>query len=505
MKRTHRFTPTTDTPSVSISPRGADILSLSRLIAEVQTALRRRAAAKAALWMLAAALVVAAAVLMADVACGLAGVRAAVYLATTAAGLAAVAGAAFLAARPVPSPLFVALLVEERRPDLKNSLITFAELASESDPDLSACGAVARRAARLLAGMPPAEFLPAPAFRRPLTAVATTTTLLVACLWLAQGAVFAPWAAAAQAEPATVADGNSADLDGQGSSPSGAELSPPREQRDTGDQPCTSAQVSRRFLGGLTLNTYGRGEGSALSSAGPGSAVTPGPTGPIVPGDSNLLDPAGGPGSGTNPATTGRPDGREASHPGSAATTPRNLSNGNAAAPGAAGRDGPGGGGASRAGLRQPYDGPPPLVQRPQSEEFPQDVLGSMRTTRPAANQARPHGEEKTDAFLGKMGAGGPTDSQRYSAAWPRGPETAVRGAETASPRCLGPVPAVGGELIPAGLGQESRPYADKGGPPDGRRDLVQGDDAPVSARLRPAVAAYFDAVSRLAAPRTGG
>ena len=61
---------------------------------------------------------------------------------------------------------------------------------------------------------------------------------------------------------------------------------------------------------------------------------------------------------------------------------------------------------------------------------------------------------------------------------------------------------AAGGELIPAGLGPDARPYADTGGPPDGKRDLVQGDDAPVSARLRPAVTAYFEAVSRLAAER---
>ena len=94
----------------------------------------------------------------------------------------------------------------------------------------------------------------------------------------------------------------------------------------------------------------------------------------------------------------------------------------------------------------------------------------------------RPQGEEKTDAFLGRMGAGSPADSQRYAAAWTRGPEMAAPAAEMAGTHRLASTRAAQGELIPAGLGPDARPYADTGGPADGKRDLVQGDDAPVSA-----------------------
>ena len=158
--------------------RGADVLPLSRLIAWIQAALRRRAAVRAGLWAVAGALAALAAVLVADMAWGLSGARIIFYLAATAAGLMAVAGAAARAARPVPSAFYVARLIEKRRPDLKNALITFVELACEGAADRSLYAAVGRRAARLLAGTDPVEFLPAPALRRPLAAAGAAAIIL---------------------------------------------------------------------------------------------------------------------------------------------------------------------------------------------------------------------------------------------------------------------------------------------------------------------------------------
>jgi hypothetical protein len=445
---------------------------------------------------LAAGLAVAAAILLTDMAVSLAGARAPVYLATVAAGLAAVVVSTVLAARPVPSPLFVARLIEGRRPDLRNALITFAELAAEPDPDLSACGTVARRAARLLVGMPAAEFLPAFAISRPLAAVATSTTVLAACLWLAQGTVVTPWTASAQAGPVIVVDGMPAGVDGtvEGRAPSRPDdhlsvemISPSEASADRGS-PGNAAG--------------GRGV-SGKSGTGQSNAAQIGPTGRPVPGGSDWRDPARTGGE-TESATSGRPDATERVPPGRLATDGGSRS---VVAPMGSGRPdttpvraGPGGGDVGRSGTRPPYSGPPPLVPRPQSEEFPRDVLGTMRTTRPATNMDRPQGDEKTETFLGQMGAGGPADSKRFSTAWTRGPETPVRGAETAGPRRLGP--AAGGEIVPAGLGPGpgARPYRDTGGTADGKRDLVQGDDTPVSARLKPAVAAYFETISRLSA-----
>jgi hypothetical protein len=55
--------------------------------------------------------------------------------------------------------------------------------------------------------------------------------------------------------------------------------------------------------------------------------------------------------------------------------------------------------------------------------------------------------------------------------------------------------------MIPAGLGTEGSPFGGKvTGSRDGRGDLVQGADVRTSARLRPAVEAYFEAVSRMVA-----
>ncbi len=116
-------------------------------------------------------------------------------------------------------------------------------------------------------------------------------------------------------------------------------------------------------------------------------------------------------------------------------------------------------------------------------------------------NQSQSAGDSRTDIFLGNMGAGSAAPA-RYAAAWQRGPETPASAAATAGAQRAGSTRAPMAELIPAGLGPDARPYGNTDFTPDGKRDLVQGDDAPVSARLRPAVAAYFEAIWRLDAER---
>ena len=233
------------------------------------------------------------------------GHRIIVYLAATAAGLMAVAGAAARAARPVPSAFYVARLIEKRRPDLKNSLITFVELASEGAADRSLCAAVGRRAARLLAGTDPVEFLPAPALRRPLAAAGAAALVLGACLWLAQGTLFAPWAAAAQAGPV-------------GEAPTSLPLRktrwPPGLWRDAlrRGRKVMWRDALRRVRDAAATTERGppSGEGSGRlaaggSGTGHGGAPQAGSAGPMSPGLSNLHDAIGSPEQRT--AGQGRP------------------------------------------------------------------------------------------------------------------------------------------------------------------------------------------------------
>jgi hypothetical protein len=125
--------------------------------------------------------------------------RGVVYAALLVASAGASAGLVLGAWLRRPSPLYVARLIERARPDLKNALITFLELAREPGEDPSACAAVGRRAARILGEMQATAVLP-PYDRRPAAlAAAGMAGVVAAGLWLAQGVFIAPWIEGAQA------------------------------------------------------------------------------------------------------------------------------------------------------------------------------------------------------------------------------------------------------------------------------------------------------------------
>jgi len=129
-----------------------------------------------------------------------------------------------------------------------------------------------------------------------------------------------------------------------------------------------------------------------------------------------------------------------------------------------------------------------------------------MRRVRPLLAEAdrRLREGEVTDAFLGRMGMGG-AEFRRFVTAWQRKLDAAAPGpAEAEAPRATRTVAgSAAGELLRPAAGAGSRPLVDapRGADPAA---AVERAATPVSARLRPAVRAYLDAVGRVAddAPR---
>ena len=158
--------------------------------------LRRRSAVRAALWAATAALAGLAVLVVLVAAIGLPAV---VLLVGALAGAAAVGVAWTVAYRPRPSAVYVARLVEGRRPDLKNALVTLVELMADPSSDRSMQAALARRAARIVSRDPPDALLTLPDTRRPGWAAAGSAVLLGATLWLGQGTAVAPWVTTAEA------------------------------------------------------------------------------------------------------------------------------------------------------------------------------------------------------------------------------------------------------------------------------------------------------------------
>jgi len=172
------------------------------VLATVQRAFSRRAAARAALWAASGGLTLLAALLIADAAFAFPpDARLVVYPAAVLVGLAGAAGSAYAAGARKPSLFYVARLIEQRRPELKNDLVTFLELATDPETEPSLSAAVGRRAARMLAGpigSPSGRGIEAPAllapvgWRRPLMAAGGAAFCLAVTLWLAQGIVIRP-------------------------------------------------------------------------------------------------------------------------------------------------------------------------------------------------------------------------------------------------------------------------------------------------------------------------
>jgi hypothetical protein len=110
---------------------------------------------------------------------------------------------------------------------------------------------------------------------------------------------------------------------------------------------------------------------------------------------------------------------------------------------------------------------------------------------------------EVSDAFLGRMGMGN-AEFRRFVTAWQRELETAQPSDTAGPPPSISTVAGGVGpaaEIIRTGSGGSGRstvsPAVARSAGPQGQ---VQGAEARVSPRLKPAVSAYFDSVGRLAA-----
>jgi hypothetical protein len=502
----------------------AEIRCLDHVLAAVEAAFRCRAAACAALWAGGAAAAALTVLLAADAAADFGpGVRPAVYLIAVAAAAAGIGLAAWTAWLRRPSPLYLARLIEGRRPELKNSLLTYVELRCAQGGDPSMCAAVGRRAGRFLQDADPAEFVPQGSLR-PATAAATASAcVLAAAIWLAQGVVFHHWTASAQASlgargragaaiPAAVVPGGPAEAVAAGAAggPLLEEAAPELAAAILADGEKLERLAAALGQQSPGLSPKQGGQGTGAESAGTGNAAGHSAAGGANAAGGGTESAAGGNAAGGG-STQGAGGGTESAAGGNAAGggPTQGAGGGTESAPG--GRADPDGVGSpgrpppSTGGRTGPQAraAAPPLGPRPQPTNFPEKTLDAMRRIKRLIDGAdeRLRDGQVTDGFLGRMGMSN-ADFRRFIAAWQRKLEQAAPEAALSPPASLVPGAAPArGDLIGGGSGPDARPIT---GPDpsasDGRHGAVEGAESQVSARLRPAVAAYFEAVGKLAA-----
>jgi len=561
---------------------------LCRLIMSIQAALRRRAAVSAGLWTGAAVLASLSALLAVDAAARFPGAaRGIIYAAAWLAGVGIVAMVTAGRWLRRPSPLYVARLIELQRPELKNALITFLELHSDPLADASMRAAVGRRAARILADAEPGKFLPLAALRRPAVAAAGAALVLAAGLWLAQGILFAPWVAAAEASLTTSVAGRPVvSAERQPTSQSGE----PRpalsgSEEKTEDAPIAGGMPAPPLPGHATQVAEScprherRGDAAqANEHQGKGAAAAqdlaaalqadaekfdrlaaaldadadnswadaagrqgPAPDGAAAsPQAGSGADQSGGRGA-RRQSEHGRPgaaksepaagaaggartaDGAAGPRPGDTGTAAPLASRGAGGRPESRGaennlsclgesggadsdlphRSGRGTGGsptASSSAGRGPA-AEPPLARHKPSEEFPPEVLDFMGRAERLIKRAdeRLRNGEVSGTLLREAGMNH-EELRGFVTSWQRKFETAPHGPDavpvSASPAAAGPTH---GEVLHAAQAPCVSPAGRVTLRADGAKGLVQGHEAGVSPRLRPAVAAYFESVGRMA------
>jgi hypothetical protein len=262
---------------------GGGARRLAGLIADIQHALRRREAARALLRAVAAALasVAAAGVFALAAPPG----WAAGLIACAAVSAAAGAGLAVgLVWRRRPTALLAARLVEARRPELKNALVTFVELAADPSADSSAAEAIARRAAHILARDDTAAFLPPRSWLRPAACAAAGLVACAVALWLNLGGPARPMLPTAEAGlindvPQAVSPGvatGSADAPLPGAAPGVRPGSPGEgsrgEEDAAGDASPSVAGTPPSAAGDASPSAAGAAKTAATAGAGPSDA-----------------------------------------------------------------------------------------------------------------------------------------------------------------------------------------------------------------------------------------
>ncbi len=507
--------------------------------------MRRRSAARIGLWAAAGALAAWAGLVLVDAAVDFGPAwRPWIYAAAVLGGAAATGAAAATAWMRRPSVLYVARLVEDRRPELRTSLITFLELAA--DPD--ACDAVAARASRLLAQARAEHLAPAAPLRRPLIGGACAAAMLGAALWMGQGVVFRPWVRGAEggfasrdAPSPAGAMGSRGPAEGQlprSDDETGTPCGPVPGPRDDGAVEPASAggtdraddrrgQESQAGAGGL--------EGSAAPALAPElardlardrerlerlAAAMAGPPNRGAGGERQnagslsehgrrrnasigARDRSGQPVSPPSLQGEGRANADRAAEPPNVAPSgagDRGVTDG---ARGATDGHVPGTGGGGATGIA---GGPAvdPLPERPQPAEFPRDALDATRWAERLIRKAdeRLADGEAGDGSLREMGMG-PAELRRFVTSWKRRFDAAGVGGPTMSPPA-GPGRRIRdtepGEVLHTAGDAAARPLVDRPSHgPDGA-PAIQEDVSRVAPHLRPYVEAYFEALGRAAA-----
>lgn len=509
-----------------------DARFLVDLVAATQAGLRRRAALRAALWSGAAVLAAATAILLADAATGFAaGGRAAVYGAVALGGAVALAAVTAATWLKVPAAAYVVRLIEQRRPDLRNGLITFLELWSGSLQDRSAGLAVAHRAARLLAEERPETLVPHEPLRRPAVAAAAAAAILGAAVWLAQGVLFEPWIGGAQANARPADSTPYASIQSPGAAPPGQNLprgsaanqSPAdrtsaagpnraddvsgQDQSASGGGPEGAAALALAqqmsadagTLERLAAALGGSGPDPSSSGSGPGGAQTD-----AAAGRGSAKADASAPAAGNGQSAKGAdPTGQPTSqNPGAATPGPSDA--GNTREPGSGGtadKGGSTGTGGGAGSPKSPVGNSPPIPARPQPAELPKNALDATRWAERLIKEAdaRLRDGEVSEALLRDMGMS-PAEFRRFVTTWKRrlgaagGPD-ATGPAETAR---VGSA-AKPGEFVRATGDASMKPIAGAVAAGHDSFQSVEDRAAGVAPRLRPYVEAYFEAVGRAA------
>ena len=513
---------------------------------------------RAGFWAAAAMMIAMAVLLAVDGATAFAaGIRPIVYGLAMAAGAAAVVAATLASRVRVLPPMCVARLIEQVRPDLKNALLTFVELRSDPSADPSKIAAVARQAARILAEADFCEFVPTQRAGLAAGAAMGGACLLGVMLWLTQGVLFNHGPAAAEAGLLNLLPNCRScrvgalhppfSLSG-GVLPVASSPQPQAGPAKTAKPPSASPQekslaeaAARSLAAALEADkekleklaaALDEEKGAAPVSGGMETGAVPfsGGAKGTVPfsqqrekGTAPFAAP--GVGSGVRPneekcVSPGESAAGQAPSAGDAGQAPSEGGAGQAPGEGAAGRgsnaDDAGQAPSASDGGGAPGDGTPkvpagrasapPLPKRPQSDSFSEKTLDAMRKVRRLIDEAdkRLSEGEVSDGFLGRMGMSN-AEFRRFVAGWQRQIETASRETMPAPsamrPAPGGPAPKL--EFSPGGGGIDARPIS--GLAPSAaaiQGGAVQGTGTGVSVRLRPAVAAYFDKVGKLAAEK---
>ncbi|MFO8014250.1 MAG: hypothetical protein R6X20_13200 [Phycisphaerae bacterium] len=423
------------------------------------------------------------------------------------AGAAAVAVAAGLGYRLRPSATYLARLVEQERPELKESLVTLVELAADASSDRSMQTALARRAARILSRDPPHAFLPDISWRRPGWTLAASAVMLAGVLWMAKGTAVAPWLPGAAAGTQTVASAERCQAPSSTTTTKVPDIAPARAARGGAGEASQGAEGS----GGAAQGGAADGRrGACAARGGAGEASQGDGAGGVSQGVEGSGDAAqGGVADGRRDARAAR-DGADGTQEGTEG--PGNAAQGEAAdvRPGArAARDGAGGapqgagGRAARDGTARAAAGPP-LPQRNPSDAAPENVLDTMRQGKPLMEKddRSPEGNDPPRPFLGKMGVS-TADDRRYTTAWPGAAQRPKAGSDASS--VVGSARTVtgtpDGRLIDAAGDAGARPVVVPADAAAGERGaLIHAAEVRVSPRLRPAVRAYFERIGRLTA-----